>query len=233
MDRRPLLPLAAALALAAVAPASQAQPLVQCESHEYGYAFCQVAAGVDGVRLREQRSRSACIEGRTWGWDRRGIWVDRGCEGVFEVSTLRAPPVRGAAAVVPCESRNYQYEFCGVPETIVAAQLVRQRSAAACVEGRTWGWRPNGVWVSGGCEGDFEVRTSAPPLAAPPPRQGLLYCESRDYGYTFCPTGRLRSAELVQQRSESTCEYGRSWGYQNDGVWVDRGCAGEFALRPN
>jgi hypothetical protein len=39
----------------------------------------------DGVRLLRQRSDAACRQGSSWGYDRRGIWVDRGCRADFEV----------------------------------------------------------------------------------------------------------------------------------------------------
>ncbi len=32
-----------------------------------------------------QRSHSRCEEGRTWGSDANGIWVDRGCRAEFQV----------------------------------------------------------------------------------------------------------------------------------------------------
>lgn len=221
-----------AAAIACTAEMAHAQARMQCESRDYRYQFCPLGAPVDAVYLIEQRSRSACIEGQSWGWDRRGIWVDRGCDGIFDVRASRpAPPPDAGGRAITCESRNYQYEFCGVADEIAYAQLVNQRSRSACVEGRTWGWRPNGIWVSGGCEGDFQYRSSYAPTPVPPHTPGLLYCESRDYQYTFCPTGRVRVAELVNQRSQSPCDYGRSWGYQSDGIWVDRGCAAEFAVR--
>lgn len=237
MNRSRVLAALVGVGLAGAAATAPAQVRVQCESRDYRYQFCPLGGGVDAVWLIQQRSRSACIEGQSWGWDRRGVWVDRGCDGVFEAQASRPAPLPGPAPdrgyVVSCESRNYQYEFCTVPDTIVHAQIVAQRSQSACIEGRTWGWRGNGIWVSGGCEGEFQYRTSYAPVAAPPPpAAGLLYCESRDYAYTFCPTGRLRVAELVNQRSQSACVYGSSWGYQNDGIWVDRGCAAEFAIRP-
>jgi len=37
------------------------------------------------VRLIRQNSNAACIEGSTWGWNRAGIWVDRGCGAQFMV----------------------------------------------------------------------------------------------------------------------------------------------------
>ena len=38
-----------------------------------------------------------------------------------------------------------------------ASVLVRQRSEAACIENRTWGYDGRSVWVDQGCAGDFEV----------------------------------------------------------------------------
>jgi len=36
-----------------------------------------------GVQLVRQISRSACIEGQTWGYARNGIWVSQGCRAEF------------------------------------------------------------------------------------------------------------------------------------------------------
>ena len=230
---RPLPHVVAALVLAALPGALSAQARLQCESREYGYQFCPTGAVLEDARLVEQRSRAACIEGQSWGWDRRGIWVDRGCEGIFDIRTARpAPPAAVAARVVSCESRDYQYAFCAVADEIASAQLLEQRSQAPCVEGRTWGWRANGIWVAGGCEADFRYRSaSAPAPAAPPPARRLLVCESRDGRYTFCPTGQVRLVELVRQRSQAACLDGQTWGYQNDGIWVDHGCGAEFSVQ--
>lgn len=38
-----------------------------------------------GVRMVRQLSGSPCQEGSTWGYDARGIWVDRGCRAEFEI----------------------------------------------------------------------------------------------------------------------------------------------------
>ncbi len=46
-----------------------------------------------GVQLVRQRSRAACRLNVTWGFDRRGIWVDRGCGGDF-LSVSRSGPGR-------------------------------------------------------------------------------------------------------------------------------------------
>jgi hypothetical protein len=56
---------------------------VRCESRDHRRAFCGAAGG--NVVLVQQVSDAACIEGRTWGFDGRRIWVDQGCAGEFEV----------------------------------------------------------------------------------------------------------------------------------------------------
>ena len=57
---------------------------VHCESHNYNREYCSVDTG-GGVRLVNQTSHSACVEGRTWGFDHGGIWVFQGCAGEFQV----------------------------------------------------------------------------------------------------------------------------------------------------
>ena len=61
--------------------------VVSCGSPQYHRAFCQVDVGARGqVRLRRQTSSSRCVQGQTWGWNRAGIWVDKGCGAEFLVT---------------------------------------------------------------------------------------------------------------------------------------------------
>lgn len=55
-----------------------------CNSRDSQYNYCRVHTE-DQVRLSRQLSSHECIEGRTWGYDRHGIWVDRGCRAEFIV----------------------------------------------------------------------------------------------------------------------------------------------------
>lgn len=57
-----------------------------CESYDFRYTFCAIDVGGGGrVRFDRQISGSACIEGRTWGWNRAGVWVDNGCAAYFTI----------------------------------------------------------------------------------------------------------------------------------------------------
>src|SRR5262249_51845045 len=59
-----------------------AQSDLYCASEDGRRHYC-AADTRGGVRLSRQHSDAACIAGRTWGYDRRGIWVDRGCRADF------------------------------------------------------------------------------------------------------------------------------------------------------
>lgn len=66
-------------------PALAATSLV-CSSVNWGYSYCRVKTG-NGVKLVQQLSSAPCVQGRTWGTDPNGIWVDRGCAAQFQIST--------------------------------------------------------------------------------------------------------------------------------------------------
>jgi hypothetical protein len=72
------------VAVPGVASVAHAQSALTCSSSGGQYSYC-AADTSRGVRLESQFSRSPCIQGRSWGTDPRGIWVDRGCSGLFAV----------------------------------------------------------------------------------------------------------------------------------------------------
>lgn len=60
-----------------------AQRTIVCQSLNSSYRYCR-ANTHDKVRLKQRFSRARCTEGRSWGYDRNGIWVDDGCQAEFE-----------------------------------------------------------------------------------------------------------------------------------------------------
>ncbi len=71
-----------ALFLLATLSHSSLAATVICESVDKQHRYC----GADtrgGVQLRRQLSEAECREGRSWGHDRGGIWVSRGCRAEF------------------------------------------------------------------------------------------------------------------------------------------------------
>jgi hypothetical protein len=132
---------------------------VSCGSPQHRMLRCAVPGNWRGVRMVQQTSKSACIEGRTWGFDRGSVWVDRGCGGVFAAAGGWQPgPGWNREFVVSCGSPQYRRYFCQVDVGARGhVRLQRQNSDAACIEGRTWGWNRAGVWVDGGCEAVFTI----------------------------------------------------------------------------
>ena len=150
---------------------------VRCASGGYNYNMCQVDTGRGSrVWLVRQISKTPCVEGRNWGWNRAGVWVDGGCDGVFRVQRRWSggpPPGPGpgpgpgpwqpgpgwdATINVRCASGGYNYNMCQVDTGRGSRVWVsRQISKTPCVEGRTWGWNRAGVWVDAGCEAVFSI----------------------------------------------------------------------------
>ena len=55
-----------------------------CQSSEKSRQRCDTTVK-EGVDLLRQLSRTRCVQGSNWDWDRAGIWVDRGCRAEFRV----------------------------------------------------------------------------------------------------------------------------------------------------
>ena len=58
--------------------------------------------------------------------------------------------------VFRCESNDGRTRECAA-NTRAGVQLVRQLSRAACIQGRSWGYGRNGIWVSDGCRAEFRT----------------------------------------------------------------------------
>ena len=58
---------------------------IYCASDVGRRHTCPINTNGGAVRLVSQKSGSNCVQGRTWGFNNAGIWVDRGCRADFEV----------------------------------------------------------------------------------------------------------------------------------------------------
>ncbi|MEO6983417.1 MAG: DUF3011 domain-containing protein, partial [Edaphobacter sp.] len=94
----------------------------------------------------------------TWGVDRRGLWVDRGCRAEFSTGGYgnQWRPGQGQGQTVTCSSNNGRRNWCGINGRDV--RLTRQISGSPCVENDTWGIDRRGLWVDRGCRAEFRVR---------------------------------------------------------------------------
>ena len=61
-----------------------AATIIPCNSRKNKYQFC--AAPVRNyVELVQQRSKSSCRFNKSWGYDRKGVWVNKGCRADFAI----------------------------------------------------------------------------------------------------------------------------------------------------
>jgi len=66
----------------------------------------------------------------------------------------------------------------------------------------------------------------SPPLTA----NDFVTCESRHQQYHTCPIQAHGYVTLRRQTSNADCIRGRTWDYDQRGIWVDQNCKGEFEV---
>ncbi len=204
---------------------------VRCESNGDEVTRCAVDTR-RGVRMLRQLSEKACTEGKTWGVgvDQDSIWVSQGCRAEFLTGFGGSGVSSGySERVVRCESRGGRWNQCAF-ETAGGMELVRQLSKNPCIRGQNWGWDRSGVWVSGGCRAEFRTVAAGGDENDDRPRLRIVRCESKDARPQQCQVNTGGSVKLRRQLSKAPCIEGKSWGYDRGGIWVERGCRGDFEI---
>ncbi|MGN7917166.1 DUF3011 domain-containing protein [Lysobacter antibioticus] len=257
MSARILSGLSLMVGLGMAAGAAQAVPqyddygynnVIRCESNDNRERRCD-ADTRGGVQLSRQLSKSSCSQGRSWGYDRSGIWVREGCRAEFTLGRGGGwndggggwnGGGGGSGEVVRCDSNDNRPRTCRIDGN--RARLQRQISSSPCIEGRSWGSRPGEVWVSDGCRAEF--------VASRGGGGGWngggggwngggggwggggqeVSCESRNNRQNRCNMSIRRDARLIKQNSGSPCIEGQTWGWDRNGVWVAGGCRGVFRV---
>jgi Protein of unknown function (DUF3011) len=124
---------------------------VSCASSDGLKKYCALETK-GGAHLVKQTSEAECKQGESWGYDEKGLWVDHGCGGEFAAGV--AAPAAGGK-VLTCSSDGGKI-YCDA-STGRGVQLVKQRSAAPCKQGDSWGYDGLGIWVDRGCSADFQL----------------------------------------------------------------------------
>lgn len=57
-----------------------------------------------------------------------------------------------------------------------------------------------------------------------------VVCGSKAGERETCAVNTKGSVTLVKSLGSEACELGRTWGYDDKGVWVSDGCSGEFSV---
>ena len=124
-----------------------------------------------------------------------------------------------AQTTVRCESVNNRMKDCEVGTGFVT--MARQLSDNECVYGTSWGYDKGRIWVKNGCRAEFTFT-----------ERTMVTCESLNGRPGLCLADTTEGVRLVRRISDSNCQFGRDWGWDMNGIWVDNGCRGEFAVRP-
>ena len=219
---------------------------VRCDSNDGRQRICP-ADTRQGVRMVRQYSSSPCVEGRTWGTTRMGIWVTQGCRAEFAVGREWNDGGQwggnsggnngNGGNSVRCDSNDNRYRQCTIDGRRV--YLERQYSKSPCVEGQSWGYGRGYVWVNNGCRAQFTSSRGGQwgggGWDGDRPGNGwgqaqTLYCGSDDSRPRRCNVTVRRDARMVNQKSKSACIEGQSWGWDRSGIWVTRGCRADFQV---
>jgi len=155
---------------------------------------------------------------------------------------LLTPQKSLAQSTIACNSDDMRRHSCAV-DTRGGVRLVNQNSQSPCTEGRSWGTDSQGIWVDNGCRADFAVgerrdyqdqnrNERNQQYAGNVPAQAFA-CNSDDMGRHSCAVDTRGGVRLLTQHSEAPCTEGRSWGTDNDGIWVDHGCRADFSVGGN
>jgi len=230
---------------------------LKCSSDDGGWQQCGTPfSDVSNVELLRQVSGSPCIQGQTWGFDARGVWVDRGCRAEFRVygSSERdhrddrderdrdhdrdrgdrddrhggGPAWRGGQSVViNCKSDDERLRRCHVDGGVWRVRVEAQHSGSPCTQGLSWGFDDDEVWVDRGCRADFRVWVGGGGMG----RSVVMRCKSDDEHMNRCAVeGRIWNVQLEKQHSGSPCLRGETWGFDESSIWVDRGCRADFRV---
>jgi hypothetical protein len=166
--------------------------------------------------------------------------------GMVPFATAHADEYRhDGGDAIECTSQNFAREVCTVPWH--DARLEKQLSDTRCVRDQNWGIDRRGLWVDHGCSGRFVAAGDRGRFADhdgdranhggwhPEPswdQRFSVTCESQDGRDHFCQVdlGGGGHASLARQLSDAACVEGQSWGSNRAGVWVNRGCRGEFLI---
>jgi hypothetical protein len=76
--------IVALLAGLTATPSEAARGRITCSSNNYRFNSCRVDTENQVRLIREISTGNRCRQGRSWGFDNRSIWVDRGCRAEFE-----------------------------------------------------------------------------------------------------------------------------------------------------
>jgi hypothetical protein len=211
---------------------------LQCTSNANRENFCATGNGSGPVRLLRSYGPSPCVEGSTWRYDQRGVYVRNGCRGEFAYG---APGAGGggwqdSSVEVRCNSNDGREQFC--PADNRGVTLRKTESRAPCIEGESWRADRRGVYVRNGCRGVFVARTGGGGNGGGWQAGGSGYapvqikCQSIGGRWGACPIDIDGPVRLIKKESRAECTRGWTWGVlKREAIWVSEGCRAIFEVQ--
>ncbi|MCD9086192.1 DUF3011 domain-containing protein [Stenotrophomonas sp. SY1] len=138
---------------------------IRCESNDSRQRVCNT--GWRRATLVRQLSNTQCIEGRNWGSGNGRVWVSGGCRAEFAEGRGSGGGWGGGNSggwgsgsnyMVECASDGNRMRSCAWDRRQGRPVVIQQLSNTQCIEGRTWGYNGNSLWVNGGCRARFGTR---------------------------------------------------------------------------
>ena len=142
--------------------------------------------------------------------------------GATAAAQTASQPDRSAqTATVTCTSTAGELQTCAA-NTKSGVTLVRTLGGLACVLGQTWGFDQNGVWVTGGCSGEFAVapaagaatQTSSGFFGRYTPGDGFTVADAEHGALTFRAFTYLRYLNQLEVEPTYTDAFGRTRNIQ-------------------
>ncbi|MDR1727601.1 MAG: DUF3011 domain-containing protein [Acidobacteriota bacterium] len=133
-----------------------------------------------------------------------------------------------------CGSSNYSRKECAVDGGIVSVTLVETKSKTACVKDGSYGYGNQALWVDRGCSGVFDVtfrRTQNSGRGGGAITTQNVSCKSTNYARKNCVAGgRITDLRIINNKSQTRCQKDVNYGYNDDTIWVDKGCEADFEV---
>jgi hypothetical protein len=76
----------------------------------------------------------------------------------------------------------------------------------------------------------FAAASAGAQEAPAAPRSVLVACASKPGERQQCPADTSKGVALVRSSGEAPCLLGKTWGYDDQGIWVADGCSAEFVV---
>ena len=109
-------------------------------------------------------------------------------------------------------------------------RISRQISNTPCQRGRNWNFDRGGVWVKDGCRAEFVTGGGGGGWGGGGGNtSGSIECSSRNYQPARCGA-TINRGVTIERVLGGECIEGRTWGWDNRGIWVNNGCRARFRI---